>query len=58
MKPPATYRTYKISNTDPRRKIQDIQLTYDQAAAASRAFNDNRTRNQILRGTKMEFEIE
>lgn len=59
-----TYRTFKRSATGWKsfvsaRKFKDRSgLTYEEALARCKWFNDNRTPSQIRRGTKMEFESE
>lgn len=56
------YRTFKRSATNfeefsKARKIPcDRNLTVDEARRACAQFNDNRTQDQIRKGTKMEFD--
>lgn len=60
----ATYKTFTRSARDweefasARKRTQDTGLTYEQAQAACKDFNDNRTTAQVKRGTKLEFTAE
>jgi len=40
------------------KRTVDENLTYEEARRACQNYNNNRTRQQIARGTKMEFESE
>ncbi len=59
-----TYRTFKRSARNfeefakARKSPVDQDLTLEEARRACKRFNDNRTAQQIERGTKMEFEKE
>ena len=56
-----SYKTFKRSATNwqefaSARKITvDTGLTYDEAYEACQEYNDNRTPEQIRKGTKLEF---
>lgn len=56
------YHTFKRSATNfvqfasARKVTVDRNLTIDEARRQCTEFNDNRTKAQIARGTKMEFE--
>lgn len=58
------YRTFKRSATSlhswaAARKFKvDSNLTIEEARCQCAQFNDNRTSNQIRKGTKMEFEAQ
>ena len=59
-----TYRTFKRSATNfeefasaPKIEV-DSGLSYEEARAACAEFNDNRTDDEIAKGTKLEFTAE
>ena len=59
-----TYRTFKRSVTNwqefatARKVTEDTGLTYEQARERCEQFNQNRTSQQIRKGTKLEFTAE